>query len=230
MDKLNLSVNKRDLLGKKAKSLRRQGTLPGNVYGKGLESVAISLPTKEFHTLSRAAGETGVIYLKIDGEDQERPVLIHSISKHPVTDALIHADLYQVNLKVKTTANVPIVLVGENELEKQGEGLIMQVINEIEVEALPTDIPHQFEIDVTTLTEVGQSVKISDLTYDREKVEIQAEPEENILIMQEAQMPEEPEEEVTEAAEGELPEVIGEKAEGEESESGEEGSKEKSES
>ena len=172
----------------------------------------------------REAGETGVVFIKIEGESTDRPVLIHSVSKHPVTDDLIHADLYQVNLKEKTTAAVPVVLVGENELEKNGEALIMQVLNEVEVEALPTEIPHEFQIDITTLTEVGQGVKVADLVYDREKVEVLAEPEENILIVQEAQMPEE-EEETTEAAEGEgLPEVIGEK------EGGEEDSSESSES
>lgn len=226
MEKLKLQAGKRDTLGKKVKTLRNQSILPGNVYGKGLESVAVSLPEKEFRTISKTAGETGVIYLKLEGEDKERPVLIHAVTRHPVNGSLIHADLYQVNLREKTTANVPVVLVGENELEKNGEVLLMQVLNEIEVDALPTDIPSKFEVNVTNLSEVGQSIKVSELSYDREKVEVLADPEENILIVQEAQMPEE-EPEVTEAAEGEegsLPEVIGEK-EGEE-----EGSTESSES
>jgi large subunit ribosomal protein L25 len=226
VEKLYLSANKRELLGKQVKTLRSKGVLPGNIYGKGLESVAVSLPEKEFRVISRSAGETGVVYLKIEGEDKDRPVLIHSISKHPITRALIHADLYQVNLREKTTANVPIIMVGENELEKNGEALIMQVLNEIEVEALPTDIPHEFQIDITSLLEIGQSIKVSDLNYDREKVEIKMDTEENVLIVQEAQMPEESEEDVTaESNEGVLPEVIGEKAE----ENGEE-SVEKSES
>lgn len=217
MEKLKLQANKRELLGKKVKTLRNQGILPANVYGKGIDSVAVSLPTKEFQSLSRTAGETGVIYLKVEGEEKERPVLIHAISKHPVTDTLIHADLYQVNLREKTTANVPVVMIGENELEKNGEVLLMQVLNEIEVEALPTDIPHQFEIDVTSLGEVGQSIKVSNLSYDREKVEVKADPEENILIVQEAQMPEEEVEETpTEGAEAALPEVIGESEDAEE--------------
>ena len=228
MEKLKLSANKREVLGKKVKSLRTQGILPGNIYGKGLESVAVSLPEKQFRAISKSAGETGVIYLKIEGEEKERPVLIHGVTRHPVNSSLIHADLYQVNLREKTTANVPVVLVGENELEKNGEALLMQVINEIPVEALPTDIPHEFEIDITNLTEVGQSVKISDLSYDREKVEILTEPEESILIVQEAQMPEEESEatEPTEGEEGALPEVIGEKSD----EGGEEKSSENSES
>jgi large subunit ribosomal protein L25 len=216
VEKLNLSVSKREELGKKVKILRSKGILPGNVYGKGVESVAVSIPEKEFHSVSSLAGETGVIYLKVEGEEKERPVLIHSVSHHPVTDTLVHTDLYQVNLKVKTTANVPIVLVGENDLEKNGEALLMQVLNEIEVDALPTDIPHQFEIDVTQLTKIGQNVKVSDLEYDHEKVEIKTELEENILIVQEARMEEEVEELVAEGEVGVLPEVIGEKESGEE--------------
>ena len=225
MEKLSLSANSRTLLGKKVKTLRLAGVVPANIYGKGLESVAIAMEDKTFRNVLKTAGETGVIYVKLEGEDSEHPVLVHEVQRHPVTGQILHVDFYQVNLKEKTTANVPLILVGENDLEKSGEGMIIQTLNEIEVEALPTDIPHEFEIDVTKLAEIGQSVKVGDLVYDRDKVEIMTDPDENILVMQTAEAPEEPEEEVV--AEGELPEVIGEEGQGEEGEDGgAEGSKE----
>lgn len=209
MEKLQLSAKPRDLRGKKVKTLRQAGELPANVYGKGIDSQAVAVAERPFRETLKAAGETGVVYLSIEGEEGPRPVLVHGVQKDPVTGAPLHVDFYQVNLKEKTTARVPIALVGENELEKRGEGLIIQTLNEIEVEALPTDIPHEFPVDVTGLTEIGQTFKVGDLDYDREKVTVTADPEENILVMQTAEMKEE-EVPVEEVVEGEGPEVISE--------------------
>lgn len=211
MEKLELAAKKRDIIGKKVKNLRERGELPGNVYGKGLASTAVTVTERPFRETLRAAGETGVVYLRVEGEEAPRPVLIHGVQKDPVTDDPFHVDFYQVNLKEKTTANVPVVLTGENELEKRGEGLIIQALNEVEVEALPTDIPHEFIVDVSGLTEIGQTVKVSDLSYDHEKVTVKTDPEQSVLVMQVAEMKEEevPVEEVA-PAEGAEPEVISE--------------------
>jgi len=195
VERLNLKANSRTVLGKQVKKLRQVGNLPANIFGKGVSSTAVTIAGKEFKSVLHQAGETGLIYVTIDGEDQDRPVLVHDVQRHPVTSLLLHVDFYQVNLKERTSANVPIVLVGENELEKRGDAMILQTLNEVEVEALPTDIPHEFSIDVTKLTEIGQAVKVGDLEYDREKVEIQTDSEESILIMQSAEMEEEPIEE-----------------------------------
>ncbi len=208
MEKLTLSAKSRTLLGKQVKLLRQSGNLPANIYGKGLNSTSIEINEKDFRTIWRQAGETGIVYVSVDGEEATRPVLIHGVQKNPVTSSAYHVDLYQVNLKEKTTANVPVVLAGENELETRGEGLIIQTLSEIEVEALPADIPHQFEIDVTKLLEVGQTIKVGDLDYDHDKVEVKVDPEENILVMQTAEMKEVVEEVVEEVATG--PEVISE--------------------
>lgn len=210
MERLTLAAKPRKTLGKKVKLLRQTGELPGNVYGKGLSSQAVAVAEKPFKTTLKTAGETGVVYLEIEGEDTPRPVLIHGVQVHPVTGSLRHIDFYQVNLKEKTTANVPVTLIGENELEKIGEGLILQTLSEIEVEALPTDIPHEFEVDVSRLTEVGQTFKVGDLQYDREKVEVKVDPEENILVMQTAEMKEEEVVEEVATEEGLEPEVISE--------------------
>ena len=224
MEKLSLAAKKRDILGKQVKNLRASGELPGNVYGKGIASTAVTVTERPFRETLRAAGETGVVYLAIEGEEAPRPVLIHGVQKDPVTAAPFHVDFYQVNLKEKTTANVPVVLTGENELEKRGEGLILQALNEVEVEALPTDIPHEFTVDVSILTEIGQTIKVSDLGYDHEKVEVKTDPEQSVLVMQTAEMKEE-EVPVEEAAteEGAEPEVISETESAERAAAGEGG-------
>lgn len=230
MERLTLTAEERTTLGKKVKLLRTGGILPGNVYGKGIASRAVAVAERAFKDTLKIAGETGVVYLSIEGEEGPRPVLIHGVQVHPVTGALTHVDFYQVNLKEKTTANVPVVLTGENELEKIGEGLILQTLSEIEVEALPTDIPHQFEVDVSKLTEVGQTFKVGDLQYDREKVEVKVGQEENILVMQTAEMKEEEVVEEVAAEEGVEPEVISETEAAERAaSSGEEGESTKTE-
>ena len=209
MEQLNLTAKPRTVLGKKVKNLRQTGVLPANIYGKGLNSTAIEVEERAFRAVLKQAGETGIVYLNIEGDDSPHPVLIHGVQKNPVSGAPFHVDFYQVNLKEKTTANVPVALTGENELEKRGEGLIIQTLSEIEVEALPADIPHEFSVDVSKLQEIGQTFKVGDLDYDHDKVTVKVDPEENILVMQTAEMKEEVVEEVP--AEGAIePEVISE--------------------
>jgi large subunit ribosomal protein L25 len=196
VENLNLVANKRQILGKKVKDLRLRGELPANIYGKGLTSTATTVNERSFREIHRQAGETGIVYVNVAGEEKPRPVLIHAVQKDPVTGYPQHVDFYQVNLKERTTAPVPITMTGENVLERGGEGLIIQTLNEIEVEALPTDIPREFQVDISQLIEIGQTVKVGDLHYDREKVAIKVDPEEVILVLQTAEMKEEVVEEV----------------------------------
>lgn len=208
MSRITLEASNRTLLGKKVKSLRTAGQLPANVYGKGLTSTAVSVIDRDFRKVLREAGETGIVYLNIAGE--EHPVLIHQVSVDPIKGLPLHVDFYQVNLKEKTTAPVPVTLTGENDLVKRGEGLIIQTLNEVEVEALPADIPREFAIDISTIAEIGQAVKVSDLAYDRQTVTVLTDPEQNILVMQVAEMEVEEEPVEAPAEEGAEPEVISE--------------------
>ena len=175
MDKKVLKAEERKLSGRKVKTLRLQGLLPANIYGKKIKSTAIQVNLKDFEKLYKEVGETGLLDLEI-GKDV-RPVLIHNLQVNPKTDVLIHVDFLQVDLKVKVTAEVPVELVGESPATKQGIGTVVQQINDIEVEALPTDLPEKFEVSVETLTEVDQAIYVKDLKVDRTKVEIKTDPE-----------------------------------------------------
>ena len=203
MDKQILKVEKRELLGRKVKQLRKKGILPGNVFGKDVESVSLQLPLSEFNKVYKETGETGLIELQVNGD--KKPVLIHNLQKDPVSDMPIHVDFLQVNLKQKVTADVPVEAVGESPAEKQGLGTVVQYINEIEVEALPTDLLEKFVIDVSKLEEVDQAILVKDLKYDKAKIELKVDSEE-IIAKVEAQKEEVIEEpvapEVEEGAEG----------------------------
>lgn len=175
MTKITLKAEVRKITGRKVKTLRAKGIVPANIYGKDVKSKAIQVSSKELREVFKKAGETGIV------DVLESPVLIHNIQTHPATGEILHVDFLQVNLKEKVTAQIPVEVVGESPTEKNGAGTVVILVQEIEVEALPGDLPQSFEIDASTLTEVEQAVKISDLKYDKEKVEIKADLE-TILV------------------------------------------------
>src|SRR5260221_9660615 len=172
---ITLKANIRKITGRKVKTLRKQGIVPANVYGKDVKSQMVEINSKEFREVYKKTGETGIIELTLGKET--RPVLVHNLQVHPVTSELLHVDFLQVNLKEKVTAQIPVELVGESPAEKSGIGTAVLLVQELEVEALPGDMIPKFEIDATKLAEVDQVVKITDLKYDSKKIEIKADPE-----------------------------------------------------
>ncbi len=189
MQKHTLTVTKRDIFGKKLKALRKTGVLPGNIYGKDLKSQAVQVPVKEFQTVYDEVGSSGVVYLDFEGK--EHPVLIHALAYDYLKNQPLHADFFQVNMKEKVKTKVPLHVVGEPKAVTEKIGMLMQPVNEIEVEALPTDLPESLEVDVTELLEVGQNLKVSDVKH-ADTVTLLSDPEQVIasiaeLVSEEAQ-------------------------------------------
>ena len=189
MKKVTLSVEKRKVFGKQLKALRREGILPGNVYGKDIKSTAVQLPLKEFNAVYDEVGSSGVVYLTLDSE--ERPVLIHALAYDYVNNIPLHADFFQVNLKEKVTTMVPLAIVGEPKAVTEKIGMLMQPVSELEVEALPTDLPEEITLDVTELAEVGAQMKVGDLKKSG-NYEVKNDPEQVLvsiaeLVSEEAQ-------------------------------------------
>lgn len=169
MDKQKLKVTKREILGRKVKKLRREGILPANVFGKKITSQAVQVDLREFNQIHEKVGETGVVELLLSGK--RRPVLIHNVQIDPVTRVPLHADFHQVSLKEKVTAVVPVELVGEAQAVKEKKGALLTLLNELEVEALPGDLPDRIKVDVTQLKEIDEVVKVSQLKVS-DKVKI----------------------------------------------------------
>jgi len=176
---ITLKAEKRDVLKKKVKSLRKGGILPANVFGKKVKSQAIMLPMNDFITAYDMAGETGLIELSIG--TSKSPVLVSEVQLHPVTGTPLHVDFRQVDLKEKVVATVSFVIAGESPAEKTGLGNVVQHLSEVEVEALPMDLPDEFEVDSSILTEVDQAIAIKDLAYDKSKITLKADPEQIIV-------------------------------------------------
>ncbi len=177
MEKITLSLQKRDQLGKRVKKLRQQGLIPANVFGKEVKSQAVSASAADFKLVREKAGETQIVYLQISGETKDRPTLITNIQYDPVSDQVLHVDFHQVDLKEKVTANIPLELVGEAPAAKDFQAVVVPNISEIEVEALPTDLPEKIEVDVTGLKQIGDSIKVSDLKINRDIIAVQTDPE-----------------------------------------------------
>lgn len=184
MTTFELTSNPRTLFGRKTKQLRAQGIIPGNIFGKNIKSLAIELTQDKLLDVMRQAGETGLIHLKIKGDDSTHPVLVSGYAQDPVSGHMLHVDFHEVDLKQKVTATVPLKTVGESEAVKSGLVLAM-LKNELEVEALPTDLPDLIEIDISGLTEVGMTIHAKDLKYDRSKVTLSLSAEEPIVTIQE---------------------------------------------
>ena len=190
MSNYSVKANKRTALGRKVRALRKAGVVPANIFGKKIKSLAIQIEVKSLKDVLKKAGETNLIDVVIEGE-KTHPVLVAGYSQDPVDGSLLHVDFHEVDLNVKTTAMVPLKAVGESEAVKAGNVLVLQR-NEIEVEALPADLPNEIEVDITTLTEVGSTIHAKDLKLDRSKVTLMVEDEEVIATVQEPAQEEAP--------------------------------------
>lgn len=156
----SLKVDKRTVTGKKVKKLRREGILPANVYGKAFKSTSVQVPVKDFLAVYKNVHETGLVDIAIDS--QTIPVLIHNVQIDPQTQNPLHADFYKVDLKEKVTAKVPVVAVGEAKAVADKIGLLEQPVLEVEVEALPGDLPEKIEINVENLAQIDDQITIGD--------------------------------------------------------------------
>lgn len=191
---LKAQAQERKVFGRKVKTLRNQGILPCNIYGLKMASIALQMDTKEFLNIYEKAGETGLVELTVG--KKEYPVLINDVQRDPILGTPLHADFVQVDLKAKITADVPVELVGEAPVEKLG-GLVVQLIEEIEVEALPADLPERIEIDVTGLQKFEDNISVKDIKAGA-KYEILTDPE-IMVVKAEEPREEEPEPTVGEA-------------------------------
>ncbi len=162
--RLQLKVEKRTVLGKKIKKLRKSGILPANIYGKDIKSQAVQVPYKEFEPIYKEVGETGLIDVAVDG--QLRPVLIHNVQLDHFTRQPLHADFFQVNLKEKVKTMVPIELTGEAKAVVDKVGMVLQTLSEVEIEALPTDLPEKIEVNVENLAAVDEQITVGELKVD----------------------------------------------------------------
>ena len=189
--------------------------MPANIYGKNVKSMAIQMKTSEFADVFEKAGETGIIEVSVG--KIRKPVLVQNVQTDPVSGEVLHADFRQVDLKEKVKATIPVEIVGESPVEKSGLGTVVIQLDEIEVEALPSDLLEKFVVDASKLEEVDSAVYVKDLKgsdkvkvlTDGEQIVVKVEPpqEEEEVALPEAPVEgeEKPAGEAGEEAGGQVP-------------------------
>lgn len=158
-----LQAERRTVLGKKVKQLRHQGLLPGNIYGRALESVAIQLDAREFVHTVREAGVRSMFELSLPGESQPRFVIIRGLDRAGGTGSPLHVDLYQVDLRRPVQTNVPLVIEGESSAVRDLGGTFLQSIDIVAVECLPMDIPANLTVDISVIDSFDRTITVGDL-------------------------------------------------------------------
>jgi large subunit ribosomal protein L25 len=219
---MQLKATPRQPLGKRSRRLMREGKLPAIVYGHNTEATPVTLDRIEFQKVFVKSGRTHLVDLVLDGSRTEK-VLIREIQTHPRRHGPIHVDFYQVNLQEKIEVEVPVHIVGESAPVKQGDGDILQPMHSIRVECLPTEIPEDFEVDITPLDEIGAELRVSAIKVragvtvldDPEELVVKIVPKRELKVEEEIPAAEAAVPAEGEAAEGEAP-AEGEAAETEE--------------
>jgi large subunit ribosomal protein L25 len=164
----------------KTGSLRRGGRIPGVFYGPKEKSTPISVKESEFRKVWKEAGESSIIVLKHEGEEHE--ALIQDVAVHPVSDIPQHVDFYVIEKGKKLEVSVPLEFVGVSGAVKDLAGILVKVLHELPIEALPKDLPHDIQVDISLLTDLNSQILVSDLKLP-EGVEVKIGMEEVIAAI-----------------------------------------------
>lgn len=209
MDKIKLDAANRQTLGKKVRFLRHQSITPVHVYGRGIESLALQVNTPELQKVLAQAGRTRLINLHVDKTRKSRTVMVREIQKNAITGQLLHVDFYEVKATEKTRVDVPIVLVGEASALRTKTNILEHELNYFTVECLPANMPSSIQVDVSSLMEAGQVIRVKDVSVPGE-VTVLVDPERAIVRIgtthiEIEEVPVEKVEEVVAVAEGAAP-------------------------
>lgn len=166
----------------KAKPLLKQGSVPGIVYGHGFDNEAVVIAKKDLVKAHEQAGQSSLIDLSV-AEKEPYKVLIHEFQYDPISDEPIHVDLYRVKMTEKIKTEIPIKLIGESPAVEDLQGTLIQNKDELRVEALPQDLVHEIEVNISKLKTFEDKIHVKDLTVPSD-IEVQEEPEEVVALVQ----------------------------------------------
>lgn len=180
MEQIQLRAERRNIFGKKTKRLRRAGFIPATLYGPRMEPVSLQVQERDLRRVLDRAGTNQLISLRIDEADKPRMTLAREIQRDLITHSLLHVDLYEVVMTEKTTAEIPISLLGEAPVVAQKTGLLVRGLDSVQVQCLPGELIESIEVDVSVLRETDEVILVKDLPVD-EAIEILTNPEEVVV-------------------------------------------------
>ena len=204
MEKNTIEAVKRSVTGKKVGVLRREGKLPGVIYGHNFETMAILMDLKDATKVLNAATSSSIVSVKIDGKDHA--ALVREKQRDYIRNQYIHIDFQAVSQTETIRTKVGIMFTGIAPAVKDFNGIVVEGLDSIEVEALPKDLPERFNVDISGLANIGDAIHVSDIAVP-ENVIFLTLPEELVMLIT-APAAEEVEEVTVPEAEGAEPEVI----------------------
>ena len=160
---MDLVATTRSVLGRKVRGLRKDGLIPAELYGNGVSNMHLTVQERDFEAAYTEAGESSIVHLVVDGASDKRPVMIHDVQRDPVTGSATAIDFYQVRLDEEIEVSVPVVFTGVSPAVKDFGGVLVKSIQEVDVEALPQNIPHDITVDISVLANIGDAIHVSDL-------------------------------------------------------------------
>jgi large subunit ribosomal protein L25 len=185
MDNPTLTLEPRSISGKNVKRLRKAGLVPASICGKGVPTEMFQLDAKTFGLVYRRAGRTTLIDLQMP--TGTRSAFVRQVQIHPVSRQFLHVDFRVVDMRVEMTADVPIVAVGHNPLVDRNDGVLSTPLAALHIKALPGDIPHTVEVDISRITDFNTALHVSDLDLGP-NVQILTSPDEVIATIAQSRM------------------------------------------
>jgi large subunit ribosomal protein L25 len=192
MEKSTLQAQIRQELGRKTRQLRRQQRIPAVLYGKGIKNLNLTLEIKDVQDLLKKFGANALINLEID---QCKPVLVflQHIQRDPISNQIIHCDLWKIDPKKEIKTEVPIKAEGEAPAVEELEGILLQNKKRLNISALPEDLIAEVRVDISGLKSFEDKIQIKDILVS-DKIKILDNPEEIVFSIQEPRSKEEMEE------------------------------------
>ncbi|HAL61098.1 MAG TPA: 50S ribosomal protein L25 [Chloroflexi bacterium] len=164
MEEIELKAQKREVIGKQVKQLRRQGIVPAILYGHRTEPLPLQIEERSLRRVLERVGSHHLITLRVGDDKEPRMTLAREVQLDPITHALLHVDFYEVVMTEKITTEVPLVFIGQSPVMEQREGVLVRGLDSVEVECLPSNLIESIEVNLEDLVEIDQAILVGDLT------------------------------------------------------------------
>jgi large subunit ribosomal protein L25 len=188
MEKVVLKAEKRDVIGKQVKAMRRAGKLPAVIYGRHTEPMNVSLDS---HTASLVLGKltsSSLVTIELDGH--QYPALVREKQRDYIKNRLLHVDFLAVSLTESLHASVAVNIIGVSMAVKDFNAVLVKNLESLEVECLPTDLPERIDVDITALARPGDGIRVRDLKVS-DKVRLLNDPDTMVVVATFAKVEEE---------------------------------------
>jgi large subunit ribosomal protein L25 len=164
METLELRATPREIIGgNRVKALRHKDIVPGIIYGHGIEPIAVQFDSREVEKAISEAGTSSTVQVYVEGVSDPYLAIFRDVQYHIIRRNVIHLDLQALNLKETVRVPVTVTLTGESPAVEELDGVLLHILNELEIEALPTALVPSIEVDVSVLVEIGQSITVGDI-------------------------------------------------------------------